>query len=72
MSVSKHAHVCFSEGLDSVPIPRDVHLRCDAEWSGAVGPGKVGRCRKPATTGVRYAWGAAVYCDKHAAEETRR
>ena len=71
MSVQQHAYVCFSEGLDSKPIPDGVHLRCDAEWAGAVGPGKMGRCRSQATTGVRYAWGAAVYCDKHADAEMK-
>ena len=63
----QHAYLCSFPGLDRAPL-EGVRLRCDAEWPGAVGH-RQGRCTKPATTGVRYSWGSAVYCTKHADEE---
>lgn len=62
-------HVCSYPGLDAEPLPPDVKLRCDAEWAGAIPGRSTGRCTKTARFGVRYVWGAAVYCKRHADEE---
>jgi hypothetical protein len=70
VTLRAHAYFCSYEGLDVEPLPPDVRLRCDAAWPGAHS-GRGGRCSKPATHGVRYVWGAAVYCKKHADEECR-
>jgi hypothetical protein len=67
-AVSQRPHICVFPGLDREPLPAGVRERCDAAWPGAV-TGKGGRCTKPATFGVRYVWGAACYCTKHADEE---
>lgn len=55
--LAKHAYLCTLPALDAEPLPTGVRLRCDA------------RCTKLATVGVRYPWGAAVYCKAHAEEE---
>jgi len=66
--LAKHAYVCNLGALDVEPLEPGVRLRCDAEWAGAV-RGRGGRCTKPATMGVRYPWGSAIYCKAHADEE---
>jgi len=68
VSVRNHAYVCSFPGLDRDPIEAGVRLRCDASWPSPRRPNG-GQCTKRATTGVRYAWGASVYCTACADEE---
>jgi hypothetical protein len=62
-------NICSFPGIDVELLPPSVKLRCDAEWAGAIPNRSSGRCTKTATHGVRYVWGAAVYCKGHADEE---